>query len=192
MKHRPRVCVYCGSSPGNLPVYAEAATELGGALVTAGHDLVYGGGSRGIMRVVADSVLEAGGEVYGVIPDSLVGMEVAHTGLTALHVTTSMHERKFMMADMSDAFIALPGGLGTLEELFETWTWSQLGFHRKPIGLLNISGYFDSLIHFLDETAEAGFLKDAHRQTLIVDDNATRLLQRLSDYQPPAVGKLRD
>ncbi len=189
--HR-KVCVYCGSSSGNDRVFSDSATALGRSLVSHGCDLVYGGGSRGIMRVIADSVLDVGGSVYGVIPQSLVDKEVAHTGLTELHVTTSMHERKSVMADMSDAFIALPGGLGTLEELFETWTWTQLGFHQKPIGLLNVKGYFASLISSFDDTDEAGFVKPDHKDMLIVSDDPDTLLDSIWNHSPTVVDKLAE
>ena len=143
------VCVYCGSSAGRRPEYAESARRLGGELVSRGLGLVYGGSSVGIMKVVADAVLERGGRVTGVIPEALVRKEIAHRGLTELHVTASMHERKMRMAELSDAFVALPGGIGTLEELFEAWTWGQLGLHAKPCGLLNVAGYWDGLTAFL-------------------------------------------
>ena len=191
MTSRNKACVYCGSSTGNNPAYAGAATLLGQRLVANSYDLVYGGGSIGIMRIVADSVLGAGGAAIGVMPQSLVDREVAHTSLTELHVTTSMHERKSLMADLSDVFIALPGGLGTLEELFEVWTWAQLGFHRKPVAVLNTEGYFDDLLSFLDKSAGDGFVKPDHRDMLLVESDPDALVCRLKDYVPTATDKLK-
>ncbi|WP_016746323.1 TIGR00730 family Rossman fold protein, partial [Rhizorhabdus wittichii] len=157
------LCVFCGSSPGVDPVHGVAARALGAALAEAGIDLVYGGGRVGLMGMVADSVLAAGGRVTGVIPKALADLEVAHLGLTELHVVGSMHERKAMMADRSDGFIALSGGIGTFEELFEIWTWGQLGDHAKPVALLNVAGFYDKLAGFLDDVVTAGFLRPAHR-----------------------------
>lgn len=185
-----RACVYCGSSTGNIPAYADAAKALGETLVQHKLDLVYGGGNIGIMRTIADSVLASGGKAICIIPQSLADREVAHHGLTELQITDSMHTRKSRMADLSDAFIALPGGLGTLEEIFEMWTWTQLGFHQKPIGLLNTRGYFDDLLHFLDKTVERGFVKPAHRAMLIVAADPETLVNQLMDYTPPSVDKL--
>ena len=159
-------------------------------MVDAGYDLVYGGAAIGLMGRVADAVIKAGGDVLGVMPESLVEKEIAHRQLTDLIVTSSMHERKTRMADLSDGFVALPGGLGTLEELFEIWTWSQLGFHRKPIGLLNVEGFFDPLLEFLDQTVEKGFVKIHHRQALTVAADPGSLLMKLADYSPVAVDKL--
>ena len=183
------VCVYCGSNEGRLPVYAEAARSLGSALVERGLGLVYGGASVGIMGVLADTVLSLGGRVTGVMPESIVRKEVAHRGLTELHVTSSMHERKMLMADLSDAFVALPGGIGTLEEIFEVWTWTQLGFHAKPCGFLNVAGYYDGLIAFLDHTVAERFVKEANRAMLIVSDAPSDLLDRFEGYRAPAVEK---
>lgn len=183
------VCVYCGSNEGRLPVYAEAARSLGRALVERGLDLVYGGASVGIMGVLADTVLSLGGRVTGVMPESIVRKEVAHRGLTELRVTSSMHERKMTMADLSDAFVALPGGIGTLEEVFEAWTWAQLGLHAKPCGLLNVAGYYDGLIAFLDHTVAERFVKEANRAMLIVSDDPSDLLDRFEGYRAPAVEK---
>ncbi len=180
------ICVYCGSSPGRLEAYAAAATHLAEVLVSRNIRLVYGGAGIGIMGIVADRVLALGGEVVGVIPKALAHKEVAHANLTELHVTHSMHERKMMMAELSDGFIALPGGVGTLEELFEIWTWGQLGFHQKPCGLLNVEGYFDSLIGFLDHVLEEQFVKSHHRAMLMVESNPEALLDRYVSYQPPA------
>ncbi len=183
------VCVYCGSSPGRRPEYGEAARRLGAELAARGLGLVYGGSSVGLMKVVADAVLARGGRVTGVIPEALVRKEIAHRGLTELHVTASMHERKTRMAELSDAFVALPGGIGTLEELFEAWTWGQLGLHRKPCGLLNVAGYWDRLTAFLDHSAAEGFMKDASRAMLVVSDDPAGLLDRFEGWRPPAVEK---
>ncbi len=156
------VCVYCGSSPGNRPEYAEAARALGKALVENDMSLVYGGGKVGLMGIVADAVLEHGGSAIGIIPDALMQKEVGHRGLTELHVVRNMHERKQMMADRADAFIAMPGGVGTFEELFETFTWLQLGYHAKPVGLLNVAGFYDGMLGFLSHAVQEGFLKQVH------------------------------
>jgi uncharacterized protein (TIGR00730 family) len=172
------VCVYCGSSPGRLDVYAVAARTIARALVDRDLRLVYGGASVGIMGTVADEVLRLGGQAIGVIPESLVRKEVAHGSLTELHVTQTMHERKMLMADFSDGFIALPGGIGTLEEIFEIWTWAQLGIHAKPCGLLNVAGYFDPLIAFLDRAVEEQFVKPAVRSLLLVESDPSELLDR--------------
>jgi uncharacterized protein (TIGR00730 family) len=184
-----RICVYCGSSPGNDPVYTAAAEELAGALVDGGLELVYGGAHKGTMGVLADAVLERGGAVHGVIPKMLEEKEIAHTGLTELHVVTSMHERKSMMAALSDGFIALPGGFGTLEELIEIVTWGQLRFHDKPCGVLNVKGYFDKLLEYLDHTRQEGFLKAENRAMLLADDTATGLLQQFEAYRSPTIEK---
>ena len=181
------ICIYCGSSPGRLDAYASAAFSLAESLVSRNIRLVYGGASIGIMGMVADQVLKLGGQVIGVIPKALAHKEVAHHHLTELHVTQSMHERKMLMAELSDGFIALPGGIGTLEELFEIWTWAQLGFHRKPCGLLNVEGYYDSLITFLDHVLEEQFVKKHHHAMLIVETNPDALLDHYVNYQPPAV-----
>ena len=181
------ICIYCGSSPGRLDAYASAAFSLAESLVSRNIRLVYGGASIGIMGMVADQVLKLGGQVIGVIPKALAHKEVAHHHLTELHVTQSMHERKMLMAELSDGFIALPGGIGTLEELFEIWTWAQLGFHRKPCGLLNVEGYYDSLITFLDHVLAEQFVKKHHHALLIVETNPDALLDHYVNYQPPAV-----
>lgn len=183
------VCVYCGSNEGRRTVYAEAARGLGRALVERGLDLVYGGASVGIMGVIADTVLGLGGRVTGVMPESIVRKEVAHRGLTELRVTSSMHERKMTMAGLSDAFVALPGGIGTLEEVFEVWTWAQLGLHARPCGVLNVAGYYDGLVAFLDHTVAEGFVKDANRSMLIVSEEPADLLDRFEAYRAPAVEK---
>lgn len=184
-----RLCVFCGSSPGNKPEYLAAAQQLGTALAKAGIGLVYGGAQVGLMGAVADAALAAGGEVIGVIPRHLVERELAHEGLTTLHEVGSMHERKAMMADLSDGFIALPGGVGTFEELFEVWTWGQLGHHQKPCALLNAAGYYDQLIAFLDHALTEGFMRQPYRDMLIVDTEANALLDKVRTYAPPSVSK---
>jgi uncharacterized protein (TIGR00730 family) len=184
-----KICVYCGSSSGKNPAYAEAATQLGQAMQQRGIGLVYGGAAVGIMGTVADAVLAAGGEVIGVIPKSLAVKEVAHDHLTELHVVESMHERKAMMAELSDGFIAMPGGWGTLEELFEMLTWAQLGFHQKPCGLLNISGYYDGLIGFLDNAFEQQFVSEQYRPMLLTAQQPGALLDQYASYQAPVVRK---
>jgi len=186
------ICVYCGSSPGKNPAYAQAASALAKELRARDIGLVFGGGAVGIMGVVADAMLEAGGEVVGVIPKALAKKEVAHYGLSELHVVPSMHERKAMMADLADGFIALPGGWGTLEEIFEMLTWAQLGFHEKPCGLLNIEGYFDGLIGFLENSFEQQFVKDLYRPLLMTTDSPTLLLDQFSIYKAPKVRKWMD
>lgn len=187
-----RICVYSGSSAGIRNDYADAARDLGCALAGRGIGLVYGGAHVGLMGTLADSVLAAGGEVIGVIPQSLVDKEVAHRGLPDLRIVHSMHERKALMADLADGFIALPGGWGTLEELFETVTWAQLGLHQKPCGLLNVSGYFDGLLTFVEHAVREGFLRQAHADALLVADSPSALLEAFGDYQPAAVAKWID
>lgn len=184
-----RVCVYCGSSPGDRPVYTEAARVLGHAIAARGLTLVYGGGHVGLMGVVADAALAGGGEVIGIIPQRLVDAEVAHHGLTRLEVVDSMHERKARMAELSDAFIALPGGFGTLDELFEILTWAQLGMHGKPCGLLEIENYFAPLVTWVDNAVTSGFIRRRHRELLMVDDDRERLLDRLAAHEPVAISK---
>ena len=181
------ICIYCGSSPGRLEAYGLAAYALAEALVRRNIRLVYGGAGIGIMGRVADQVLKLGGQAIGVIPKALAHKEVAHKNLTQLHVTQSMHERKMLMAELSDGFIALPGGIGTLEELFEIWTWAQLGFHTKPCGLLNVEGYYDALIGFLNHVLAEQFVKKEHHALLIVETNPDALLDHYVNYQPPAV-----
>ena len=183
------VCVYCGSSAGRDPAYAEAARRLGEEIAGRGIGLVYGGSDVGVMKVVAEAALARGGRVTGVIPEALVKREIAHRGLTELRVTASMHERKMLMAELSDAFVALPGGIGTLEELFEAWTWAQLGLHAKPCGLLNVAGYWDRLIAFLDHAVAERFVKQANREMLLVAEDPGDLLDRFAAYRPPAVDK---
>lgn len=187
-----RLCVYCGSSPGRGPVYTQAANRLGEALASNRLGLVYGGASSGVMGAVADALAAAGGEIIGIIPKDLLKKESPHAGLTDLKVVGSMHERKALMAKFSDGFVALPGGLGTLEELFEVWTWGQLGFHRKPCALLNVNAYFAPLIDFLDRAVEEGFVKAEHRSMLIVETEPDDLIRRLRSYQPPEVPKWLD
>jgi hypothetical protein len=184
-----RVCVYCGSSTGNNPAHRAAADRLGAMLAARRVGLVYGGGNVGLMGVIADSVLRAGGEVVGVIPSALMEKELGHTGVTKLHVVASMHERKQLMADLSDGFIALPGGIGTLEELFETFTWLQLGFHSKPVGLLNVDRFFDHLLTFLRHAREERFLRAAHLESLLVESDAPALLDRMSRFRPSSLEK---
>jgi len=183
------ICVYCGSNAGNDPIYTTQAQALGRALVERGLGLVYGGSRVGIMGVVADAVLQAGGRAIGVLPEALMQKELAHKGLTELHVVASMHERKTMMAAKADAFVAMPGGIGTLEEIFEVWTWAQLGFHNKPCGLLNVAGFYDKLAGFLDHAADSGFMQPQHRQMLAVESDANRLLDRFATYEAPTVSK---
>lgn len=173
------VCVFCASSHGVNPAYGEGARQVGLLLAGQGIELVYGGGCVGLMGTVADAALEAGGRVVGVMPVALVEREIAHTGLTELHVVASMHERKARMADLSDAFLALPGGFGTLDELCEILTWAQLGIHRKPVGLLNVAGYYDHFLALLDHQVREGLLQSKHRDHLTVDDDPERLLEKL-------------
>lgn len=178
------LCVFCGSNPGASPAYGDAAARLGGALARRGLTLVYGGGRVGLMGVVADAALAAGGKVIGVIPEALATRELAHAGLTDLQVVGSMHERKARMSELADGFLALPGGIGTLEEWFEVWTWSQLGFQPKPCGLLEVAGYYRHLLAFLDHMTAQRFLSEPHRAMAIVDDDPERLLDRLAAYRP--------
>jgi uncharacterized protein (TIGR00730 family) len=180
-----RVCVFCGSSLGAKPAYLESARRLGEALARRGLGLVYGGASVGLMGVVADAALAAGGEVVGVIPRALQSKEIAHPRLTRLHVVGSMHERKARMVELSDAFVALPGGLGTLEEFAEVLTWAQLGLHRNPCGLLDVAGYYRPLTTFFDHAVAERFLRPEHREVVLVDDEPERLLDRLATYRPP-------
>ena len=187
-----RVCVYCGSNAGRRSDYAEAAKNLARALVNRRIDLVYGGASVGVMGVLANTVLAEGGHVIGIIPQGLVDREVAHPGLSDLRVVASMHERKTLMAELSDGFIALPGGLGTLEELFEALTWAQLGLHQKPCGLLNVRHYYRSLIDFLDHAVAEQLLEGVYRAMLLVEEQPERLLERFACYQAPPVAKWVD
>lgn len=176
----PSICVYCGSRHGAKPAYTLAAKALGQAIGERGWQLVYGGGKVGLMGEVADATLAAGGRVVGVIPESLKNMEVGHTGLSELHVVPTMHVRKQMMAERADVFIALPGGIGTLEELYEVWTWRQLGYHDQPIGLLNVEGYYDDLLRFMQRSVDEGFLSAAQHGNLQVGQDPLELLLRLT------------
>jgi uncharacterized protein (TIGR00730 family) len=182
-----RLCVFCGSSSGSRPAYAAAARALGEALARRGLGLVTGGGRVGLMGVIADASMGAGGEVIGVIPEALAAKEVAHAGLTELRVVGSMHERKAMMAELSDGFVALPGGFGTLEEFFEVLTWAQLGLHPKPCALLNVAGFYAPLLALLDHAVAEGFVKPIHRALVLVEEEPERLLDRIRDYRPPVV-----
>ena len=184
-----RICVYCGSSPGKSPAYITAAKQLASVLSERGIGLVYGGATVGVMGAIADAVLEAGGEAIGVIPKSLAVKELAHENLSELHVVASMHERKAMMAELSDGFVALPGGWGTLEEIFEILTWAQLGFHDKPCGLLNIDGYYDGLIGFLENSFEQQFVNELCRPMLMTARDPKALLKQFTSYQAPKVRK---
>lgn len=183
------ICVFCGASAGARPVYREAATNLGHSLAARGLTLIYGGGAVGLMGTVADAALAAGGEVIGIIPQSLERAEIGHSGLTRLEVVDGMHARKARMAELADAFIALPGGLGTLEELFEVWTWGQLGYHAKPLGLLEVDGFYTRLTDFLDHLVAERFVREQHRAILQVSASPAELLARLDAWQPTAVPK---
>jgi uncharacterized protein (TIGR00730 family) len=180
------LCVYCGSRPGVAPAYTAAAEAIGTQIGRLGWQLVYGGGRAGLMGVVADAALAAGATVVGVIPQALVDRELAHPRLTELHVVNTMHERKLMMAERSDAFVALPGGIGTFEELFEVWTWRQLGYHDKPVGLLNVDGYYDRLLEFMRLTVQQGFVSEPQMSLLQTDTDAAALLARLGALIPLA------
>lgn len=184
-----KICVYCGSSPGSRTEYSEGARALARALVSSQLGLVYGGSNLGLMGVVAEEVLALGGTVVGVIPEQLVTKELAHPALTELIVTRNMHERKAMMAEMADGFIALPGGLGTFEELFEILTWAQLSFHHKPVGVLNVNGYYDGLLSFLDHAQGEAFIRPQHRSMLISNTCPVQLLDAFKQYEAPAVVK---
>jgi uncharacterized protein (TIGR00730 family) len=183
------LCVYCGSRPGQDPAFVAAAQAVGREIGRRGWQLVYGGGHVGLMGTVADATLAAGGQAVGIIPRKLMDREVGHRGLTELVVVETMHERKRIMAERADAFIALPGGIGTMEELFEVWTWRQIGYHDQPVGLLNVSGYYDALLSFLHTMTDAGFLGEAQRQVLCTDDDASRLLDRLESQALRAHGQ---
>lgn len=175
-----RVCVYCGSQTGQAVVYREVAQSVGRCLAQQGIEVVYGGGQVGLMGLVAEAALAAGGRVIGVIPERLLEREVAYRGVTEMYVTRTMHERKARMMELSDAFVALPGGIGTLDELFEIWTWRQLGYHAKPVGLLNVAGYYDGLLDFLDRALQEGFLTPDCRALLMVEAVFEKLLARLA------------
>ena len=187
-----RVCVFCGSRSGVDPAYERMARSLGRTLAESGIELVYGGGHVGLMGVVANAALAAGGDVTGVMPKALVNREIAHTGLTRLHVVGSMHERKAMMAELSEGFVALPGGTGTLEEFFEVLTWAQLGEHAKPCGLLNVAGYYDPLLAVFDHMVDRGFLSEAHRALVLLESEPRALLDRFERYSPPKTAKWID
>ncbi len=186
------ICLFCGASPGANPAYKDAAAEFGATLATQKIRLIYGGGSVGLMGVAADACLANGGEVIGVIPRMLMEKEVGHTGVSKMHVVETMHERKALMTELSDGFIALPGGFGTLDELFESLTWLQLAYHTKPIGLLNVGGFFNGLIQFLDHARDERFLRDLHRDSLHTDDNLTVLIEKLRNAVAPDTGKWLD
>ncbi len=181
-----RICVFCGSSVGARPAYVEVARELGRTLAGRGLGVVFGGGKVGLMGVLADAALAAGGEAIGVIPEALVAREIAHNGLTELRVVRSMHERKTLMADLADAFIALPGGYGTFEEFFEAVTWTQLGIHRKPCGLLNVDGYYDALLALLDRAVSDGFIRGVNRSLVLDAPDVPMLLEKLETFRPAA------
>lgn len=184
-----KLCVYCGSSAGTLVEYVNSAKNLATYLVVNDIELIYGGASVGIMGVLAQTMLDGGGRVTGVMPKALVDKEIAHTSLSQLHVVNSMHERKSLMAELADGFMALPGGMGTLEELFEMLTWSQLGYHQKPCAALNVAGYFNGLLRFLDHMQTQGFIKPVHRQLLLLDESPTALVQKMLAYTPAKVDK---
>lgn len=184
-----RLAVYCGSSKGTNPVYAAAARSFGGFLAERGIGVVYGGGRVGLMGAVADGALEQGGEVIGVIPEKLLSLEVAHHGLTRLDVVKGMHPRKLLMAELADGFVALPGGFGTLDEVFEVTTWTQLEYHHKPVGLLDVNGYFAPLTAFLDHAVREGFLRGLHRGLVVSDADPAALLDKMAAIEVPSVGK---
>ena len=179
------LCVFCGSSPGASPIYAEAAAEVGRALARRQIGLVYGGGNIGLMGILANATLSAGGTAHGVISRGLFEREIAHLGLTSLEVVGSMHERKLRMAELADGFLALPGGIGTFEEIFEQWTWAQLGIHAKPCGFLNTAGYFDPLLAMIERMRAEDFVNEAHVRMALIDDEIERLIDRYADYVPP-------
>jgi uncharacterized protein (TIGR00730 family) len=184
-----RLAIFCGSNPGVRPDYVEAARSLGKLLAQRGIGIVYGGSNVGLMAALADSMMDELGDIIGVIPRMLVEREVANRALTDLRIVESMHERKALMAELADGFIALPGGIGTLEEFFETWTWGQLGMHAKPCGLLNVAGYFDPLLEFLDHAVAEKFVRDVHRAMVVVESDPAELLARFEAYEPPRVVK---
>lgn len=186
------VCVFCAANPGVHPVYVERAAAMGRFLAESKRRIVYGGGRTGLMGALADSALAAGGEVIGIMPHHLVDREVAHTALTQLHVVNSMHERKSLLAELSDGFLAMPGGLGTMEELFEIWTWGQLGLHRKPYGLFEVNGFYAPLLAFLDHAVSEGFIRQEYRSLLVVDDDPAALISRMEGVEPPALPRWLD
>lgn len=179
------VAVFCAANPGSDPIYAERAGAMGRFLAKSGRRLVYGGGRTGLMGALADGALAGGGEVIGIMPRHLVNLEVAHTGLTELRIVESMHERKSLLAELSDGFLAMPGGLGTLEELFEIWTWGQLGLHRKPYGVLEVNGFFAPLLVFLDHAVSSGFIRAEYRALLVVDEDPASLVMSMEGMSPP-------
>jgi len=184
-----RLAIFCGSNPGARPEYKAVTRSFGNALCERGIEVVYGGSSVGLMAVLADTMLEAGGGITGVIPRMLVDREVANTALSDLRIVESMHERKSLMAELADGFVALPGGIGTLEEFFEIWTWAQLGMHEKPCGLLNVAGYFDPLLSFLDRAVDEGFVRQVHREMVVVESDPEALIDKFGEYDPPRVVK---
>lgn len=184
-----RLAIFCGSNPGARPDYMEAARSFGKLLAERGIGIVYGGSNVGLMAALADAMADERGDIIGVIPRVLVEREVANTTLADLRIVGSMHERKAMMAELADGFVALPGGIGTLEEFFETWTWGQLGMHTKPCGLLNVAGYFDPLLEFLDRAVGEKFVRDVHRAMVVVESDPSELLARFESYEPPRVVK---
>lgn len=187
-----RLCVFCGSSPGKDPAYRAAAEALAGELVARGWGLVYGGGKVGMMGTVADAAISGGSEVIGVIPKALEQKELGHTGITRLEIVGSMHERKQRMAELADAFVALPGGLGTLEEIFETLTWAQLGIHAKPCAFLNVAGYYDALLEFIDRAVSQRYVRAEHREMIVVETEPAALLEKIESYEPPHIEKWMD
>jgi len=192
MKKLDSLCLFCGSSAGTHPAYRSAAHDFGKTLAELNIRLVYGGGSVGLMGVAADACMAAGGQVIGVIPKLLMDKEVGHKGITQMHLVANMHERKALMTELSDGFIALPGGYGTLDELFEALTWLQLGYHRKPVGLLNVEGFFDHLVSFIDHSRDEHFLRDLHRDALSVDNDLKRLIGKLQAAEAPDTAKWLD
>ncbi|MEM8897028.1 MAG: TIGR00730 family Rossman fold protein [Bacteroidota bacterium] len=183
------LCIFCGSNPGKKSVYADGARALGSLMAEQKIKLVYGGGKIGLMGIIADTLLEKGGEVIGVIPDFLMKKEVGHTGIQEMHVVKTMHERKYLMSEIADGFIAMPGGFGTLDELAEILTWAQLGLHQKPIGILNIDGYFDGLLSFVDTMVKEGYLVAQNSKMILVDDDPKKLLEKMATYTFPDVEK---
>ena len=192
MQSLKKICVYCGSSQGKDSVYAKAAEELGKEIVSNNNALVYGGAKIGLMGILADTVLAEGGKVFGVIPNNLAELEIAHDGLSELFLCEDMHARKKKMSELSDGFIAMPGGLGTLEELFEIWTWAQLDIHSKPIGLFNVDRYFDPMIFFIEKAISAGFIKPGHTSSLIIEDQSKNLIKRINSEKYQTVKKVPD
>ena len=186
------VCVFCAANPGVDPIYVRQAAAMGALMARSGRRLVYGGGRTGLMGALADAALAAGGEVIGVMPRHLVDREVAHTGLSELRIVESMHQRKALLAELSDGFIAMPGGLGTLEELFEIWTWGQLGLHQKPYGLFDVAGFYGNLLAFLDHAVTTGFIRREYRELLVVETDPETLLARMESARPPALPRWMD